>query len=121
MPENALLERCAHYMERGKPAKLGRLLHDDDFTIVDRLHWVMETSMLKTLAARHRSTVAVMARAHKATIDTAHGPRICFQTVVQRDAGRKPLVARFGGIPLIRKRTAVLTDRKPNRPSPATS
>jgi hypothetical protein len=32
---------------------------------------------------------------------------------VHRDQGRKPLVARFGGIPLTRKRTAVLTDLKP--------
>jgi hypothetical protein len=32
---------------------------------------------------------------------------------VQRDRGRKPLVTRFGGIPLTRKRTAVLTDLKP--------
>ncbi|WP_199537243.1 group II intron reverse transcriptase/maturase [Spongiactinospora gelatinilytica] len=27
----------------------------------DRLRWVTETSMLKTLAAKHRSTVAKMA------------------------------------------------------------
>ncbi|WP_328760315.1 hypothetical protein [Streptomyces sp. NBC_00271] len=51
-----------------------------------------------------------MARAFKATISTPVGPRICFEAVVQRDAGRKLLIARFGGIPLIRKRTAVLTD-----------
>jgi hypothetical protein len=32
---------------------------------------------------------------------------------VHRDQGKKPVVARFGGIPLTRKRTAVLTDLKP--------
>jgi hypothetical protein len=32
---------------------------------------------------------------------------------VQRGAGKSPLVARFGEIPLIRKRTAILTDRQP--------
>src|SRR3954465_4851022 len=79
----------------------------------------METSMLKTLAAKHRSTVAAMAGAHRATITTADGPRRCFEVEVQRDAGRKPLVARFGGIPLIRKRTAVLADRQPTMTSPA--
>jgi Reverse transcriptase (RNA-dependent DNA polymerase)/Type II intron maturase len=148
VPSAVIRERCARYMRHGKPAPRGRLLHDDDFTIVakygaeyrgfvqyyllaqdvhrllaqdvhrlDTLHWVMETSMLKTLAAKHRSTVPAMARAHKATIDTPAGPRRCFEAVVQRGAGRKPLVARFGGIPLIRKRTAVLTDQQPSMTS----
>jgi hypothetical protein len=77
------------------------------------LRWVMETSMLKTLAAKHKSTVTKMARRYKATIDTPDGRRTCFQVTVQRDNGRKPLVARFGGIALKRRRTAVLTDRRP--------
>jgi Type II intron maturase/Reverse transcriptase (RNA-dependent DNA polymerase) len=136
VPKAVIRERCARYMRHGKPTPRGQLFHDDDFTIVgkygaeyrgfvqyyllaqdvhrlNRLHWVMETSMLKTLAARHRSTVAAMARAYKATIDTPDGRRICFQATVRRDAGRPPLVARFGGIPLIRRRTAVLIDRQP--------
>ena len=69
--------------------------------------------MLKTLARKHKSTVTKMARKYKAVIDTPDGPRTCFQVTVQRDRGRKPLVARFGGIPLKRKRTAVITDLKP--------
>ncbi|NEA56518.1 hypothetical protein G3I60_20820 [Streptomyces sp. SID13666] len=32
---------------------------------------------------------------------------------MQRDKVRKPLVSRFGGIPLKRQRTTVLTDRNP--------
>jgi len=68
--------------------------------------------MLKTLAAKHRSTVTTMARKYQATIDTPHGPRRCFQASVERD-GRKPLVARFGGIPLRRQKKAVLDDRQP--------
>ncbi|MET7718779.1 reverse transcriptase domain-containing protein [Streptomyces sp. NPDC005407] len=141
VPNAVIRERCARYMRHGKPAARGQLFHDSDFTIVGKygaeyrgfvqyyllaqdvfrlntLHWVMETSMLKTLAAKHRSTVTRMARAFKATISTPDGPRICFEAVVRRDAGRKPLIARFGGIPLIRKRTAVLTDRRPTMASP---
>ena len=68
--------------------------------------------MLKTLAAKHRSTVTTMARNYKANIDTPHGPRTCFEATVERP-GRKPLVARFGGIPLKRQKKAVLTDRLP--------
>ena len=123
-------------MSKGKPAQRGALLHDNDFTIVakyqaeyaglvqyyllaqdvfrlGRLHWVMETSLLKTLAGKHRSTVGKMAGKYKAVIDTPAGPRKCLQLVIERDRGRKPLVARFGGIPLRRVRTAALTDQRP--------
>jgi len=81
---------------------------------LDQLHWVMETSMLKTLAAKHNSTVAKMAAKHRTVIDTPSGKRTCFQVTVPRTNGRKPLVARFGGIPLQRRRNAVLIDRAPN-------
>jgi hypothetical protein len=79
---------------------------------LNRLQWVMLTSMLKTLAGKHRSTVSKMARTFQATIDTRHGPRVCFQASVERE-GRKPLVSRFGGIPLKRQKKAVLDDRLP--------
>jgi hypothetical protein len=74
----------------------------------------METSMLKTLAAKHSTTVTKMARKYKTRVATDDGPRVCFQVTVPRE-GRKPLVARFGGIPLHRKSTALISDRKPPR------
>jgi len=80
---------------------------------LELLRWVMETSMLKTQAGKHKSTVTKMARKYKASVDAVDGPRACFEVTVQRDNGRKPLVARFGGIPLKRTRTAVLTDLIP--------
>jgi hypothetical protein len=136
VPKTVIRQRCALYMQKGKPAQRGALLHDDDFTIVakygaeyaglvqyyllaqdvfrlQRLRWVMETSMLKTLAGKQRSTVTKMARKYKTTIDSPTGPRTVFQVKVERDRGRKPLVARFGGVPLKRVRTAVLTDQRP--------
>ena len=136
VPKTVIRQRCALYMSKGKPAQRGALLHDDDFTIVakygaeyaglvqyyllaqdvfrlGRLRWIMETSMLKTLAGKHRSTVTKMARRYKTTIESPTGPRTVFQVSVERDRGRKPLLARFGGIPLRRARTAVLTDQRP--------
>jgi Type II intron maturase len=136
VPKTVIRQRCALYMSKGKPAQRGMLLHDDDFTIVakygaeyaglvqyyllaqdvfrlGRLRWIMETSMLKTLAGKHRSTVTKMARRYKTTIESPAGPRTVFQVTVERDWGRKPLVARFGGISLTRVRAAVLTDQRP--------
>ncbi|MCX4398836.1 hypothetical protein PXH67_03910 [Streptomyces sp. P8-A8] len=70
--------------------------------------------MLKTLAAKHRSSVSKMAAKHKAKIDTPNGSRVCFEARIERK-NRKPLVARFGGIPLQRQRAAELADREPVR------
>jgi group II intron reverse transcriptase/maturase len=135
VPLTAIKAKCAPYLKRGKPERRTELLNYDDHQIVgtygseyrgivqyyllagdvwrlDRLQWVMETSMLKTLAAKHGSTVTKMARKHKATIDTPHGPRTCFEARAERPS-RKPLVNRFGGIPLRRQKKAVLNDRKP--------
>ena len=75
----------------------------------------METSLLKTLAGKHGSTVTTMARKHAATIQTPHGPRKCMQAIVDRGETDKPSVATFGGIPLRQQRTAVLQDRVPVR------
>ncbi|HSL06536.1 MAG TPA: reverse transcriptase domain-containing protein [Pseudonocardiaceae bacterium] len=135
VPASVIKAKCAPYIKRGKPERRTELLNFDDYTVIstygseyrgivqyyllagnvstlNRLRWVAETSMLKTLAAKHDSSVAKVARKFKATVTTAHGPRACFEAVVER-AGRKPLVARFGGIALKRQDTAVLEDRRP--------
>jgi group II intron reverse transcriptase/maturase len=132
VPLDVIKAKCAPYLQHGKPAHLDHLRDHSDYDIIaiygaqyrgivqyylpagdvwrlDRLKGVMLTSMLKTLAARHDSTVTKMAGKHKTTIATPHGPRRCFEAQVERQ-GRKPLVARFGGIPLKRQRKAVITD-----------
>lgn len=136
VPRDVIENKCAMYMQRGKPAQRGPLIHDSDYSILckyqseyrgivqyyllaqnvswfNKVHWVTETSLLKTLAGKHRSTVTKMAKKYKTTIETEHGPRKCLQVVVQRGENKKPLVARFGGIPLIRKQEAILVDRLP--------
>jgi group II intron reverse transcriptase/maturase len=133
VPTAVIKAKSAPYLSRGKPERRSQLINEDDHTIVSiygaewrgivqyyllagnvhrlyRLHWVMETSLLKTLANKHRSSVSKMARTFTATIDTPHGPRKCLQASVER-SGRKPLVARFGGIPLRRQKDTVITDR----------
>jgi group II intron reverse transcriptase/maturase len=133
VPVSAVKAKSAPYMSRGVPACRSRMVNEADYSIVGRfgaeyrgfvqyyllagdvfrlhrLRWVMETSMLETLACKHRSSVSKMAARYKAKIDTPHGLRTCFEARVER-AGKKPLVARFGGIPLKRQKMAVLTDR----------
>jgi hypothetical protein len=74
---------------------------------------VMATARLKTLAGQPRATVMTRARTSQAPLETPAGPRACLQVTVEREGGRQPRVARFGGSPLRRQRTAVLTDLAP--------
>jgi group II intron reverse transcriptase/maturase len=133
VPASVVKANSAPYLSRGKPACRNPMIKEADHIIVGRfgaeyrgivqyyllagdvhrlhrLRWVMETSMLKTLACKHRSSVSKMAARFKAKILTPHGPRTCFEARVERQ-GRNPLVARFGGIPLKRHKRAVLADR----------
>ncbi|MET9399449.1 reverse transcriptase domain-containing protein [Kitasatospora sp. NPDC002965] len=135
VPRDVIKAKCEPYLVRGTPAKRTELTNGSDHAIVatfgavyrgivqyyllagdvfrlHRLQWVMETSMLKTLAGKHRSTVSKMAAKHKARIDTPNGPRVCFEARIERK-NRQPLVARFGGIPLQQQRSAKITDRRP--------
>lgn len=140
VPKDVIKAKCAPYLERGKPARLTSMLNYDDHTIVsiygaryrgivnyyllagdvfrlNRLHWVMQSSLLCSLANKHRSTMSKTARKYKVTVDTPAGPRKCLQ-VSTHVPGRKPLVAQFGGIPLKRNKVAVLTDRDPAQRQP---
>jgi group II intron reverse transcriptase/maturase len=135
MPEKFVRDRSVKYMRKGKPAVRFELLEDDDFSIVaqygtelrgyvqyymmaqnvcrlTRLKWVMENSMLSTLARKHKSSVQKMARKYKTTSTVGGVQRKCFEVHVERD-GKKPLVARMGGIPMARKKKAALVDEKP--------
>ena len=137
VPTGVIKAKCSPYLARGKPAPRTSQVNRGDFDIVttygaeyrgivqyyllasdvyrlNRLEGVMKTSMLKTLACKHRSTVPKMAAKYRAKIETPHGLRTGLQVVVERE-GRKPLVARFGGIPLKRQKKAVLHDRIPER------
>ncbi|MFI9082326.1 group II intron reverse transcriptase/maturase [Streptomyces sioyaensis] len=51
------------------------LLAGDVFRL-HQLQWVMETSMLKALAAKHRSSVSKVAAKHVVTIETRNRPRV---------------------------------------------
>ena len=83
VPMSVVKANCAPYLKLGEPEHRPERMHLDDHEIVsiygaeyrgiiqyyllagdvwrlNRLHWVMLTSMLKTLAAKHRSTVMAM-------------------------------------------------------------
>ena len=138
VPAEVIEQHCQAYMRNGKPAHRSMLIHDEDYSIVEqyqseyrgvvqyyllaynvhrfgRLHMVMEMSLARTLAAKHKSTAQKMRRKYKSVVETEYGPRVCLKVIKQQDNGKRPLVAYFGGIPLRRQRQVVLVDQQPQR------
>jgi hypothetical protein len=77
------------------------------------LKWVMEQSLVKTLANKRQSRMSQVRRRYGTTLATANGPRKGLRVVVERGAGKKPLVACWGGISLRRQKEAILHDHPP--------
>jgi group II intron reverse transcriptase/maturase len=135
VPPDVVKAQCARYRQRGKPWHRSRLQNLDGYDIVriygaeyrgvvnyyllarnvshlSTLEWNAVTSMLKTLAAKHRSTVTKMAARHAAKVTTGDGLRRCYEARRRRE-GKPDLVARFGGIILRQDRRAVIRDPAP--------
>ena len=135
VPPDVVTAQCARYRKHGKPWHRSRLQNLDDYDIVrkygaeyagvvnyyllaydvwrlTRLRWNALTSMLKTLSAKHGSTVSKTAAKHKAKVETRDGLRTCFEARKHRK-GKPDLVARFGGITLRQDRRAVIRDPAP--------
>jgi Type II intron maturase/AI2M/AI1M-like, HNH endonuclease len=135
VPPDVITAKCAPCRRRGKPGQRSRLQNLDDYDIVriygaeyrgivgcyrlaphvwrlSKLRWNALTSMLKTLAAKHKSTVTKIAARHRAKTETDDGPRTCFAARKKRE-GKPDLAARSGEIPLKRDRSTVICDHAP--------
>jgi group II intron reverse transcriptase/maturase len=123
IPMDKIMAYRKSFTQAGKVIHRKDLLANDDYSIVvwfeqvfrgfaeyyglsvDRakkllpLKWVVETSMLKTLANKHRMSVAQIARKFRVWVDTPQGRRRAFRVVDERP-DKQPLVATFGGYSL---------------------
>jgi group II intron reverse transcriptase/maturase len=136
VPKDVVKKKAALYRRGGKPLRRLSLACCSDYTILKTYQdeyrgfvqyyllavnvswlsgyrWIVLQSLTHTLAAKYRSTTRAMAKRFRATVQTPHGKRTCLQATLPRGRGKKPLVAQFGGIPLVRNREAVLVDRLP--------
>jgi hypothetical protein len=134
VPRDVIETKVKEYSAKGKPNHQNGLLYQCDFHIVsyyqavfrgkvnyyqlahnlasrmNRLRWVLEASMVKTLAGKHRCSCASLWRKHKVKVQTENGPVNAFRVIVPRK-DKAALVTHFGGISLKRKRFAPLQDR----------
>jgi group II intron reverse transcriptase/maturase len=116
VPAEVIRAKCAPYLHHGKPIRRTERIVNTDFSItaqfqaefrgvaeyyrlafnrhrLGRLKYVMERSLIKTLARKYRVSSAKIRRRYRAVLDTEHDPRSGLQVVVDRDGRRPPLVA----------------------------
>ena len=131
-------EKCARYMRRGKPIHLPQRTIDEAYSVVaqyqaeyrgvvqyyrlaynlhtlSHLKYVMEVSLVKTLANKYKTTCSKIYRRYGAKIDTEEGLRKVLLVTVERKPPKKPLVAYFGGVSLKWNKWAWIND-KPTEP-----
>lgn len=136
VPKEVVKKKLPIYRQGGKPLRRLSLASCSDYTILrtyqdeyrgfvqyyllainvswlSGYRWIVQQSLTHTLAAKYHSTTRRIARRFQATVQTPHGSRKCLEAKLIRKDGKKPLVARFGGIPLVRNHEAVLVDRDP--------
>ena len=133
IPEDVIQAKRKRYMRDGKAIHRTELLKDSEYDTIFRyqgeyrglvnyyamahnlgklgyLRWMMETSLLKTLASKNKTSVMSEVKRLKSTTKTPNGPRKNLRLRIPRE-GKKPLVATFGGISLKRLKNPVIQDQ----------
>ena len=122
VPRAVLLEKCNRYKRRNKAVHRAKLLHESDYTIIatyqleyrgivnyyrlaynlhtlQYLKWIMQQSLTKTLAAKHRISVQAIYDKYQTEMVVNGRTYKVLQATVPRE-GKEPLIATWGGIPL---------------------
>jgi group II intron reverse transcriptase/maturase len=128
IPEDVIQTKRKRYLRDGKVIHRPELRNDSEYDIVMRYQWeyrglveyygvaqnlrrlshlryTMETSLLKTIAGKNRTSLMKTLKRLRARTQTPNGPRVSIKVTVERE-GKKPLVAIFGGLSLNRRKTA---------------
>lgn len=137
VPPEVLKDKCNRYKKNPKVMHRPELENDSDFTIMglyqleyrgsveyyrlaynlhtlDLLKWVMEVSLTKTLAHKHKTSVQKMCDKYKAEWEENGTTHRGLRVVIPRE-GKKPLIATWGGISLQWDVKATLNDQPPHQ------
>jgi group II intron reverse transcriptase/maturase len=135
VPLTVIRAKCEPYLKHGEPVHRPELFDHAVFDIVaqyqsvyrgivnfyqmahnlrdlSRLHWAMQISLTKTLAAKLRISVPQVYERFATTMETLEGTRRVLEVRINR-GGKKPLIARWGGVSLARKLDSELLDEEP--------
>ena len=137
VPKNVISSHCARYLRCGKPIHLTSRVNNDAYSIVaqyqaeyrgvvqyyrmaynlhtlNRLKWVMQLSLVKTLAKKFKTTCLQIYHRYKATISTNDGTFKVLQVTRNRDE-QTPLITHFGGVSLKWNKWVAIDDEQQSR------
>jgi len=134
VPTDVREEKCQRYMKGKKVMHRAELMGDSDYAIIatyqlefrgianyyrlahnlaarlSKLRWVMETSLTKTLASKHKMTVKQVMRKYRAIIVVEGKEYQALQASIPRK-DKEPLVATWGGVSLAWEIQATLKEQ----------
>jgi group II intron reverse transcriptase/maturase len=139
VPRDVVERQCASYMRNKRAIHRAELVNESDFTIVslyqsvyrgianydrlaqnvstlNKLKWVMETSLLRTLAHKFKVSVNEVVRKYGAELMVDGKRYKGFQVILPRQ-DKKPLIATWGGVPLSWDIKATLEEHMPKAKS----
>jgi len=122
VPQDGIETKCQNYMRNGKVIHRIGLMQENDYTIIltyqqefrgianyyrlaynmtqlSKLKWVMETSLTKTLASKHKMTVPKVYEKYGAKLVVDGKEYKGLQAKIPREE-KEPLVATWGGVSL---------------------
>ena len=135
VPQDIVEEKRQGYRLRGKVIHRTELINESDYTIVsiyqsayrgianyyrlaynmhqlEKLRWVMQVSLLKTLATKFKVPVSTIVEKYQAELVVDGKKYKGFQVIIPRP-DKKPLVATWGGISLEWNVKATLEEKMP--------
>jgi group II intron reverse transcriptase/maturase len=133
VPRRVIEEKGQRYMSNGKPKHRAEFMENSDFTILEtyqaeyrgiveyyrmaynlrslsELKWMMERSLVMTLADKFKTSVPKIYRKYQAKI-VIDGKAYKGLQITRERPEKKPLIARWGGISLAWKVGATLDDQ----------
>ncbi len=133
VPKDVRETKCKSYMRKGHPMHRATLLQENDFTIIttyqlefrgiaeyyrlaynmgtlNKLKWVMEYSLLKTLANKFRMPLPRVVKKYRAETVVDGKKYKVLQVRISRQE-KKPLVATWGGVSLSWDSKATLAEQ----------
>lgn len=138
VPLDVIRATCTPSLHHGRPIRRTERTVTSDFSIIAQyqakfrgiagyyplafnrhhLHkvtYTMQRFLVTTLARKYRIRITQVYRRYRAVLHTDRGPRAGLQVVLERDRGRQPLVAHWGGISLARKTMIDTLDDQPKQ------
>ena len=137
VPQEVLKTNCSKYMKKGKAIHLPQRTCNHAYSIIaqyqaeyhgvvqyyrmaynlhilQRLKYVTEVSLVKTLASKYKTTCSKIYKSYGTTINTKDGTYKVLLATLNSGNDKRPLIAYFGAISLKYNKWVNLYDNKDN-------